>query len=117
MIGEQYCYCELLFAEHKKKNDSTIDMGDIDDKKKILHNFIVSNIKVIARNGSLLKYSIELVSMNWFKCAANFSYSNYGKTPEPLFDIVKNCFSSSMLAIDPETFANVKAPVSLNYMS
>lgn len=117
MLNQQYCYCEVLFAQNARQMDNDIGAGKIDEKKKFTHNFIVTNIKILARNASIIKYEIDLMSVNWFKCSANISYSNYGKTPEPLFDIVKSCITNNNLAIDDDSFNRVKSPVAMNWIS
>ena len=106
-----------MFAENEKKDDSNAGMGNFDKEKRFMHTFIISNIKVIARQTSIIKYQIDIVSNNWMKCAANLSFSNYGEKPWPLFDIIKTCFSKSKLAIDEKTFIVVRSPVELNYIT
>ena len=61
--------------------DSTVGIGKIDEDNKFVHTFIVTNIKVLARNFSAIKYEIDIMSTNWFKCISNLSYSNYGQGP------------------------------------
>lgn len=117
MINQHYCYCEILFALNKNGVDNSVNHISIDENNRFVHQFIVNGIKVIAREASIVKYQIDIVSVNWFKCIANVQYSNYGKNPEPLFDIVKNCISQNQLTIDDETFNSVKTIVSMNYIT
>lgn len=116
-INQHFGYCSVMFAENKRKNDNDVGIGDIDEQHKFMHNFIISNIKVLQRNFSIIKYEIDLVSMNWFKCTANIYYTNYGKKPEPIFQIMKNCLSYSNLATDKYSFGRVNSPVVMNYIT
>lgn len=117
LINQQYCYCELLFALNKNKVDNSTSLISIDEKNRFVHQFIVNNIKVIARETSFVKYHIDIQSVNWFKCISNLQFSNYGKSPESILDIVKKCFSTSQLSIHEETFDLVKTRVKMNYIT
>ena len=117
LINQHYCYCEILFALNKNKVDNSINEVAMDDENKFVHQFIVNDIKVIAREASIIKYQIDIISVNWFNCIANVQYSNYGKNPEPIFEIIKNCISQNKLQPDTETFNMVKSVVSFNYIT
>ena len=45
-----------MFALNKKAMDNTVGIGKLDEDNKFVHTFIVTNIKVIARNLSIIKY-------------------------------------------------------------
>lgn len=79
--------------------------------------FIVSSIKITARQQSILQYRIEIVSNNWFNCIANISYSNYDKEPQELFSVLRSCFTLADLKTDDNTFDKIKSSVSLNYIT
>ena len=116
-LNQHYSYCDILFAQNKKKTDNGAGMANFDEDKRFTHTFIISNIKVLARQLSIIKYEIDLVSINWMKCSANLSFSNYGQNPQPVFDIIKACLSQANLKVDEESFARVKAPVVMNYIT
>jgi hypothetical protein len=107
----------LLFAINNNKTDGSLNVVGIDDKNCFTHQFIVNNINVIDRELNVVKYRIDIVSSNWFKCASNIQFSNYNKMPESIFDIVKQCISTNDLKIHEETFDLVKTNVKLNYIS
>ena len=117
LLSQHYSYCDIMFAQNKKDSDNGAGMANFDKDKRFMHTFIISNIKVLAREMSIIKYEIDLMSLHWTKCAANIAFSNYGSTPQPVFDILKSCFSYNNLAIDTESFKRVKAPVTLNYIT
>lgn len=117
LMNAHYCYCDIMFAQNIKESDNGDGMANLDKEKRFFHTFIVTNIKVIARMASIIKYQIDLSSINWFNCAANVDFSNYGYTPQPIFDIIKSCIVNNKLQIDDESFNRVKAPVQINYIS
>ena len=117
MFNQHFAFVDIMFALNKRKNDNDVGANDIDDDNKFQHKFIASDIKILSRSGTIIKYQIDFISANWFKCAANMQYSNYGKEPEPLLEIVKNCIVKCGLAIDEQMFSKVKSQVKLNYIT
>ncbi len=63
----------------------------------------------------MVKYSLDLVSANWFNCKANVIYSNFDRAPESNLDILKNCIVNASLAIDVDSFDVVKSNTLVNY--
>lgn len=117
MFGQHFGYASILFALNKKKSDNDVQTTSFDENNKFIHNFIISDLKVIDRQTSIIKYKIDLMSMNWFKCIANLRFSNYEKQPQLLFDILKDCISMQGLSINDESFSKVKTYVKLNYIT
>ena len=116
-IEQRQCYCDIMFGETKKKSDGDFSNNDIDYKRCFMHSFIVNQISIVGRSTSFIKYQLELVSMNWYNCIANIAYSNNDKDPEPILDIIKACITQQGLAVDDDTFKNVKSNVKMNYIS
>lgn len=117
MINQHFGYAQIMFALNKNETDDQVGIGDIDDQNMFMHDFIISDIKILDRQTSIITYQIDIVSMNWFRCIANLQYSNYGKDPEPILTMVKNCFGIAGLQIDDETFSLVKSSVTSNYIT
>lgn len=117
MLNQHFGYFELIFALNKKETDDQVGMGEIDEKNRFIHNFIVTNVKVLNRSASIIQYEIDLMSMNWFKCIANLQYSNYNQGPQPILEILKNCISMQNIAIDDDSFGKVTAPVKVDYIT
>ena len=57
------------------------------------------------------------MSVNWFKLIANISYSNYGKRPETIIDLIKTAFALCNLNVGKETFDKVKTDVKISYIT
>lgn len=72
----------MLFCENKQKNDDGVVIEKMDDEQKFIHTFVITDIKVISRSASIVKYEIDFVSNNWFKCVANVDFTNYNRDPE-----------------------------------
>ena len=117
MFNQHFGYFELMFALNKKETDKQVGLVEIDENNKFQHIFVVTDIKVLDRKASVIKYQIEFVSMAWFNCIANLQYSNYGSVSESILDILKNCIVQQGLAIDDRTFGMVKTIVKSNYIT
>lgn len=116
-LEKQFSYCEIFFAKNKVKEDKSIIMSKLDDSEFFHHVFLIDNVKIITRLETSIKYEINLISVNFLKCAANVIYSNYDKEPEQIFDIVKKCIINSNLQIHKESFDMVKSDVKINYIT
>ena len=107
----------MLFCENKQKNDDGVVIEKMDDEQKFIHTFVITDIKVISRSASIVKYEIDFVSNNWFKCIANVDFTNYNRDPEQIFDILKACLKNNDLMIDNKTFNKVKSAVKTHYIT
>lgn len=116
-ISQHLAYCKILFAENVKKNDNGVVIEKIDENLQFQHTFIISNIRVLSRNQSVVKYQIDLVSNNWFNCIANVKFSNYNQPKQQIFDILKACIKQNDLLVDDEKFDMVRSQVDLNYIT
>lgn len=72
---------------------------------------------MLSRVGYTVKYKLDIISKNWFNCAAQLNFTNYGKDPEPVFDIFKACLVQQGLKINQKMFDKVKTEVKLNYIT
>lgn len=116
-INQHFGYCSVLFCENKQKNDDGVVIEKMDDEQKFIHTFVITDIKVISRSASIVKYEINFVSNNWFKCIANVDFTNYNRDPEQIFDILKACLKNNDLMIDDKTFDKVKSAVKTHYIT
>ena len=81
------------------------------------HDFFVTKIEILDRQGTVVTYRIHMVSVNWLNLSSTVNYTNYGKNPEQLFDIIKNLIKLAELEVDENTFSVVKSDVKLNYIT
>lgn len=116
-FNQHFGYCNVLFCENTIKQDNDIAVEKMDDTYRFEHLFMITGIKAISRQQSIIKYQIDLVSNNWFKCIANIDYTNYNIGKEPVFDILKACMKNNDLVVDDEFFDKVKTNVKINYIS
>ena len=79
--------------------------------------FIVDNIEILQRDSTRIKYRLNLVSSNIYKCLSNIDYSNYSLGSQSCLDIIKNCAIQKDLGIDKDTFDAVKTEVKLDYIT
>lgn len=117
-IEDQQCKCNIMIAEAKKKVDDGQFSDNLPNKKRMFSDsFIVNQIHILERHASFIKYKIDIVSLNWYSCAANIQYSNNDKDPEPIFSIIKTCLKKQDLVVDDASFDNVKSNVKMNYIT
>lgn len=116
-LNQHFGYCYVFFAENKQKSDNGLVIEKIDEEQCFTHTFIISGIKVISRQSSIIKYQIDLISNNWFKCIANIDYTNYNEGKQQIFDILKACIKNNDLTVDDETFEKVRSSVKINYIT
>ena len=105
-------YCGIFFCENKHYMYGSITVTKISDTQVFSHQFIVNDIKILKREHHVITYKLNLISVNWFRAAANVTYSNYDKDPEPVLTIAKNLIVKNGLAVDVDSFntnpSNVK---------
>lgn len=89
----------------------------MDDEQRFVHTFLITDIKVISRKESIVKYEIDFVSNNWFKCIANVDFTNYNRDTEQIFDIFRACLKNNDLIVDDNTFGKVKSSVKTHYIT
>ena len=116
-LSQQYVYCNLYFAEHKKATNNEDGFGPPDPDRNVDHTFIVENIKPLMRQQHRVKYEIDLTSVNWFNCTSNLQYTNYDRAKEPIFTILKNCLSIKGLNVDNASFNASPTDVKINYIT
>lgn len=116
-LSQNICYCYVQFAEHLHAKPGKEGMGNLDPDRTFEHTFIVRSIKPLDRQQNRIKYEIDIVSENWFRCAANVRYSNYDRGRETILDILKNCLAQNGLNIDKDSFDVGRTNVAINYIS
>lgn len=116
-LSLQFCYCNVMFAEHKPPQDASSGTGEIDTSKMFFHTFIVERIKPLARQDHKIEYEIDLVSAHWLKCMRNIQYTNYDRGEEPVFTILKNCMRMCDLAVDDDSFSMSPSQVAIPYIT
>lgn len=116
-IDEQFSYCDVQLTQHEATIDANFVVTQPKLEHKFEHTFLIDSIKILERQKSSIKYEIQLISNNWFRCAANVIYSNYDTGAEDPLSILKNCMSMAGLPIDSRTFDVVKSSASLSYIT
>ena len=99
------------------KEDECQDGSTDGQSNQVVMVFMVESVKILGRDKQAVTYKVELVSSNVQQCLANVKFSNYGKDPQPCFEIFKACAVANGLDVDPVTFEAVKSNVAINYIS
>lgn len=116
-MSKQYVYLDLTLSYDEEKEDKTHASKPMTEDDTLVARFIVQNMKILSRVGYTVKYKLDIISRNWFNCVAKLDFTNYGKDPEPVFDIFKTCLVQQGLKIKQEMFDKVKTEVKLNYIT
>lgn len=116
-IEKQFAYCQINFNLVDEKYDNQIVVEKLSEDEKFVHTFYMTGIQVLDRKHSEITYKIDLVSVNWFKCISNLSFSNYSSEPQQIFDVIKSMLTLNQLNIDQESFDKVKSSVKINYVT
>lgn len=116
-LEKQYPYLKVLFSETEKEIENDITTEKLSPTNKLQHDFFITNVEILNRQGSIISYRMHLVSVNWFKLIGNITYSNYSKRPETVIDLIKTAFALNNLNVGKETFDKVKTEVKLNYVT
>lgn len=83
-----------MFAELQVEEDGDIFNGYPDPDSSFMHRFIVNSLKIVKREGTVITYSIDVVSCNWYNCISNYAFSNNKEDPQPIFDILNTCLTN-----------------------
>ena len=110
-------HCQVLFVRNDIKYDGDIEIEKPSEIERFEQNFLVENLTILERQGDSVKYKIELVTTNIYKCLANIDYTNYNTGNEQIFDIIKGCFQKSELVCDAESFDKTKTKVKIPYIT
>lgn len=110
-LYKNYSYCNIKFAMLEDKPGESFSSGLTVKDMTFIHRFYVQKIAVMNRMGSAIQYKIFLVSVNWLNCMSSLSYTNYGKKPESVIQLIKKMLTLSNLTIDKDTFDKVQTPV------
>lgn len=69
--------------------DGIAAVKTVDEANTIYHKFLVNNIEILDRDGGILKYKLYLTSINFNALVKTLHYSNYGRDPEAITNIIK----------------------------
>lgn len=114
---KQFTWLAVQFGEVQEQKLEDVDSAKLDPSNFFSIDFYVTSIELLNRNHNVITYKVSFVSSNWFKAIANISYSNYGKRPETLFDLIKTALQLNELKIDDKSFDEVKTNVKINYIT
>jgi len=80
-------------------------------------DFLVESAGILERQNEVITYRMQFTSVNTVDCLKTLDYSNYGKGPEPVLDILKNLAVAAGVAVDEETFGSVKQQPRISYIT
>ena len=116
-IGQYNVICQVMLIKNDQMMDGELTIEQLSPIDKFIGLFIVDNVEILSRESSRIKYKLDLVSSNIYKCLSNIDYSNYSRGSESCLDIIKNCAKQKDLGIDKYTFDNVNTKVKIDYIT
>lgn len=118
LLNLQYSFCRIYFAQATTKTDNMIQISEFSEVNKIDHVFFITNVEILDRQKTEIKYKINLVSAHIFCCLSNILYSNYNdQNSINIFDILKTCIIKAGLRVNSESFDNITTTRTLKYIT
>lgn len=128
-LDEQYCICEVFFAQHSQFFDGLITCDCLDFltnyQLSFVKKFVVQGISIIERNANQIIYKLKLIDSLIYKTMSKIQFSNYSETTKTtvssdassILDIFKVCLERAGFTVDTKTFDKVKTNVKINYIT
>ena len=116
-LNHQYLYCSVSIAELEHYKDADFSIDREKPGLKFEHVFFVAGVEILNRNNNIITYKFKLVSSNWLSLISTVSFTNYNKSPEKIFDIIKQILTKTTLKVDSKSFGEVTTDVKIKYIS
>lgn len=107
------CFVMMSGQHQEFDGQSTLEISEYKSSETMfLHDFIVTQVEILRREGSTIFYKLHMVSSKWQNCIATLSYSNWARpNPTPILEILQECMKKVNLQTDASSF-NTLAPKS-----
>lgn len=124
-IEQNEVIVEVQCSEVKENYDSQITVKD-STSINFKHRFLVDKFKIEARDKTVIKYRISLVSVNWLKCIktipfTNYNYESVGSSSTVantnIFKIISNILGNADLKINNDSFEYARTNTVINYIT
>jgi hypothetical protein len=109
-------FCHFVYHMLDQSKVGDVGKEDVIKGTDVSHTFLVDNMRILSRNGNIVKYEIKLVSSFWFNFTRHVSYTTY-PAEKPVTKIVEDIFSDAGLPINKKTFDDLKSSTSIQYIS
>lgn len=109
-------FCNFIYHMLDQSKDGDVGKEDVVEGTDVSHTFLVDNMRILSRNGNVIKYEIKLVSSFWLNFTQHVSYTTY-PGEKRVTDIVKDIFDKAGLPTNKKTFDDLKSSTSIQYIS
>ena len=107
----------ITFCEIFSKGDGKIALTKVENAQKFVHVFIVNNIEILSREQNGITYKLILEDSRWMNFSQNIIFSNNNKSPQDIFDIVKDILVQCCKLTVASNYHDVRSNVMLQYCS
>ena len=109
---------KIVFSRMDTEFDGDLAVVSEFEGGKLDAEFLVENAGILERDNEIITYRMQFTSLNMVDCLKTVDYSNYGKGPEPILDILRQiAVGCSGVPVDADTFDSVKQQPCINYIT
>jgi len=107
----------IIFSRLQTESDGDMNIVSEFEGGKLEADFLVETAGILERQNEIITYKMQFTSINIVDCLKTVDFSNYGKNPEPILDILRSIAVNAGLDVDNDTFTSVKQQPTLNYIT
>lgn len=109
---------KIMFSRMDTELDGDLAIVSEFEGGKLDADFLVESAGILSRDNEVITYKMTFTSLNVIDCLKTIDYSNYGKGPEPVLDILKALASGCAgVEVDEDTFGAVRQQPKINYIT
>ena len=109
---------KVVFSRMDTELDGDLAIVSEFEGGKLDADFLVESAGILERQNEVITYRMQFTSSNMVDCLKTVDYSNYGRGPEPVLDIVRNIASGCAgVPVDDASFGAVKQQPSVSYIT
>ena len=117
MLCQPYGMLRVEFQHYNTEFDGEITASFESEDPGIDSDFLIENISILERHRDVITYKILFTSVHILNCISTVDFSNYGKDPEPVLDILRQIAVKNNIDLDKESFGSVKHQPKMNYIT
>lgn len=80
---------KVVFSRIDTQFDGDLAMAEEFEEGQLDASFLVESSGILERQNEIITYKMQFTSLNMVDCLKTIDFTNYGKDPEPVLDILK----------------------------
>lgn len=118
LLCRPYGTVSVQFQRYSTEVDGEINAAFEEDGDGLTSDFLIESVGILERHKEVVKYKISFTSISVVNCLGVVDFSNYGKAPEPVLDIIRQiAVGKAGIAVDDESFGRAGQQPSMNYIT